>query len=222
MSFKGVAAVRPITTCPRSRSFQISKRRLRASLLLNVAALAAQPTPALRFAAAAIRSHAAIPSRDAGNGKMITVGPKISFSGSRATIENASLGNLIDFAYGLNFDSISGAPHWADAVRFDISAKAEGERVRTKEELRRMLQTLLAERFDLKFHLKTIETSGYSLVVAKDGPKLTKSAPDAESSMSMRSPGNAAEMTVTKWTMAQLAAQLSLMTGQAKDGAIVP
>jgi uncharacterized protein (TIGR03435 family) len=153
---------------------------------------------------------------------MIPVGPKISFSGSRATIENATLGNLIDFAYGSKFESISGAPHWVGSDRFDITARAESERVRTKDEFRQMFQTLLAERFMLKFHLDTKKTRGYSLIVAKNGPKLKKSAPDAESSMSMRSPGNAAEMTVTKWTMAQLATQLSFVTGQSKSGAIVP
>src|ERR1019366_10503763 len=52
-------------------------------------------------------------------------------------------------------------------------------------ELRVMLQTLLAERFKLKFHTDTKEMPGYELLVAKSGPKLTPNngadcVPDAE------------------------------------------
>ncbi len=85
-----------------------------------------------------------------------------------------------------------------------------------------MFQTLLGERFKLKFHLDTKSTRGYSLVVAKNGPKLTKSAPDAESSMRLAAT-SFAEMTVSKWTMAQLVFQLlSLMAGHAEGGSVVP
>src|SRR5205807_1661612 len=40
-----------------------------------------------------------------------------------------------------------------------------------------MLQTLLEERFGLKVHRETREVQGYHLVVGKNGPKLTASAP---------------------------------------------
>lgn len=183
----------------------------------------AQPAaaPALKFEVAAIRPHAALAPRAMGNGEMMTVGTKLSFSGPRATIENVSLGGLIEIAYDLKIVSVAGVPHWADSVQFDITASAEGGRSYTKNEFRRMFQTLLAERFKLKFHLQTKETNGYSLVVAKNGPKLTKSEPDAESSMKLGGT-NYAEMTVSKWTMEQLAFQLSLMTGHADGGSMIP
>jgi uncharacterized protein (TIGR03435 family) len=107
-------------------------------------------------------------------------------------------------------------------VRFDITARAEGERVYTKDEFRQMFQSLLTERFKLKFHLDAKPTGGYSLVVAKNGPKLTKSAPDAESSMRLGSGTSHAEMTVSKWTMEQFASQLSFLAGHVESGALVP
>jgi uncharacterized protein (TIGR03435 family) len=48
----------------------------------------------------------------------------------------------------------------------------------TKEQLRLMLQNLLVERFKLASHRETKELAGYSLVVAKNGPKLKESTGD--------------------------------------------
>ena len=49
------------------------------------------------------------------------------------------------------------------------------------EEVRQMLQTLLAERFQLKFHRETKEQPAYDLVVGNNRPNLKPSAPDVES-----------------------------------------
>jgi uncharacterized protein (TIGR03435 family) len=53
---------------------------------------------------------------------------------------------------------------------YDILAKAEGDAPRTRTEFRRMLQSLLADRFQLRFHRETREFSIYALVVGKNGP----------------------------------------------------
>jgi uncharacterized protein (TIGR03435 family) len=44
-----------------------------------------------------------------------------------------------------------------------------------------MLQSLLADRFKLRFHREMREIPVYELVAAKNGPKLKESAPTAES-----------------------------------------
>jgi len=44
--------------------------------------------------------------------------------------------------------------------------------------MRLMVQTLLAERFQLRVHLETKQLPGYSLVVAKNGPRLKESVRD--------------------------------------------
>jgi uncharacterized protein (TIGR03435 family) len=62
------------------------------------------------------------------------------------------------------------APDWADNQRFDISAKLpEGS---NQEQLPRMLQSLLEERFGLTFHRQSKEGAVNALVVAKGGLKV--------------------------------------------------
>lgn len=53
---------------------------------------------------------------------------------------------------------------------YDILAKAEGNVPRTRAEYRRMPQSLLADRFRLRFHRETRELSVYFLVIGKIGP----------------------------------------------------
>jgi uncharacterized protein (TIGR03435 family) len=63
--------------------------------------------------------------------------------------------------------------------RFDIVAKAAGPA--TEEEMRVMMQSLLASRFGLKVHREEKEMSGMALVVAKDGAKLKANEDQTES-----------------------------------------
>jgi uncharacterized protein (TIGR03435 family) len=80
-------------------------------------------------------------------------------------------------AYG-NID-ISGKPAWADSDFYDIEAKAANTATVTRAELIEMLHQLLADRFKLKLQRETKEVAGYSLTVAKNGPKMIPAAPDA-------------------------------------------
>ena len=61
-----------------------------------------------------------------------------------------------------------GGPGWLDSARFDLQAKAEGA---NENQLRQMLQSLLADRFHLVVHHETKETPVFALVVAKNGPR---------------------------------------------------
>src|SRR5215471_16954916 len=69
-------------------------------------------------------------------------------------------------------------PGWLDGTddttRFAIDATMPPST--TKEQLRVMLQNLLAERFKFAFHLETREHPKYSLVAGKNGPKMKESA----------------------------------------------
>jgi len=73
-------------------------------------------------------------------------------------------------------------PAWIDpptAFNFDILAKA-GSPV-LEDQLKRMLQTLLAERFKLVLHREMRSLPIYTLVVAKNGAKLRKADAREES-----------------------------------------
>ncbi len=60
-----------------------------------------------------------------------------------------------------------------EAAYFDIAARIPSGA--NQDDVRIMLQNLLAERFRLKLHHDTKEVSGYELVIAKTGPQLRES-----------------------------------------------
>jgi len=68
-------------------------------------------------------------------------------------------------------------PDWIQRgdLRFDVEAKAENPASATRQQLLTMLQNLLVERFQMKFHQVTKEEPGFALLVAKNGPKLRTS-----------------------------------------------
>ncbi len=91
--------------------------------------------------------------------------------GGRYTASGVTVKMLIQQAYDVKDYQISGGPSWISSERYDINAKAETPDV-SREQMRVLLQSLLAERFNLKIHRETKELPIYSLVVAKNGPKL--------------------------------------------------
>jgi uncharacterized protein (TIGR03435 family) len=86
-------------------------------------------------------------------------------------MRNVGIGELIMWAFKTGPGQITNV-ETARAVtdRFDIIAKAAGPA--KSDELRIMLQNLLAERFKLATHRETKEVSAYVLVEAKGGHKL--------------------------------------------------
>ncbi len=100
----------------------------------------------------------------------------------RLNIEAAELRQIVGLAYGIQRVRVLGGPGWADSDQFDIAAKAESAEA-TRDEIRGMLQALLAERFKLVVHRETKEIPAYSLVLAKSGSKLKVAAPDRKSGL---------------------------------------
>jgi len=94
--------------------------------------------------------------------------------GNRFSDSLASLTDLIMDAHSVRRYQISGLPVWGDSGRdvYDVDARVEEGRKLTLDEARRMLQTLLADRFQLKIHHETRELPIYALVLGKKPPKL--------------------------------------------------
>jgi uncharacterized protein (TIGR03435 family) len=86
------------------------------------------------------------------------------------TMRNMNLTQILVWAYKISPLQITGLQ---DESRYDIQAKAAGPA--TTDEMRVMLQTLLADRFKMKSHREPKEMSAYALVEAKGGHKLTPS-----------------------------------------------
>ena len=75
---------------------------------------------------------------------------------------------MVSAAYNVPFYRLI-APAWFNTERYDITASLPAGS--TKEQLREMLQNLLAERFKLAAHRGNRELPVYELTVAKGGPK---------------------------------------------------
>lgn len=111
--------------------------------------------------------------------------------------KNIMVSFLVQYAYNLKPDQISGLPGWTSVDRFDLEAKVDeqtaaelnelspDERMRQRE---RMMQTVLADRFKLQVHHGAKEQPVYDLVIAKGGCKL-KLSPSGGSSKMMTGSG---------------------------------
>jgi uncharacterized protein (TIGR03435 family) len=112
------------------------------------------------------------PSKPDAPGKMFGV------NGARFTTLNTTLGDLIKFAYDIQDKQILNGPPWLETDKFDIAAQPDIPGTFTDKQLKSMVQKLLTDRFQLKFHKDTKELSAYVLTVSKSGSKLKKSQGD--------------------------------------------
>jgi|SRR5579883_1122574 len=90
---------------------------------------------------------------------------------------NMSVNALIQLAYNLKPWQIVGGPGWVTTDRYDIEAKKEGNP--GVDEKLEMFRPLLADRFQLQFHRETRQAPIYSLIIAKNGPRLQTAAAGA-------------------------------------------
>jgi uncharacterized protein (TIGR03435 family) len=91
--------------------------------------------------------------------------------GGRFHASATSIKFLIEWAFGLLPAQHSGGPSWLGTDRYDIVAKAEGNA--SEAELKRMAQTLLTDRFKLKYHRESKEVPVLIVSLGKGAPKMT-------------------------------------------------
>ena len=141
------------------------------SLCIAGAAFAQTAAAPVAFEAASVKTSAYGDLRDVLNAYFDTWmrgGPGTNDPG-QITFKNSSLKSLVVSAYGVKRYQISG-PDWLDAGGFNIIAKVPPGV--SKQQVKVMLQNLLAERFKLALHHEKRELAVYTLVVAKNGPKM--------------------------------------------------
>jgi uncharacterized protein (TIGR03435 family) len=134
-------------------------------------ALSGQPAARPEFEVASIKLSASVePQR-------VRVG--LHVDGSQVSGAALSLENMIGIAYRVKRYQISG-PDWLASERFDVNAKIpEGG---SEKQVPEMLQALLEDRFQMKFHRESRELPVYGLIVGKNGPKLEEAESDAHAS----------------------------------------
>jgi uncharacterized protein (TIGR03435 family) len=123
------------------------------------------------FEVAAIR-----PAKDDGNHSSNT-------DNSLYRAHNLNLKELIARAYDVDISLVSGGPSWIDSESYDITARIPEEFAhQTRDKLPQMIQSLLAERFQLVVRREPKQVSGYALVLAKKGTKMEPAKPDEKGS----------------------------------------
>jgi uncharacterized protein (TIGR03435 family) len=135
------------------------------------------------------------------------------YPGGRLSFMNVALGQIILEAFSVKRYQLSGGPGWLDTERFNIDAKAEGDP--TRQQMMAMLQTLLADRFQLKVHRQTREGDVYALVVVKGGPKLKEStAQDSHIYLYRNTPP---EMPGVNYTYVGQKASMAMLAGRLEE-----
>jgi uncharacterized protein (TIGR03435 family) len=95
-----------------------------------------------------------------------TSGNPFKISGNRITV-TGTLRAFIADAYHIKDYQLGATPDWAGTQLYAITANAPGDAAPTQDQVRPMLQALLADRFQLKFHRETKELPVYHLIQAK-------------------------------------------------------
>ena len=107
------------------------------------------------------------------------------------------LATYLGFAYKLTFSQRDllrpQLPKWATTDRFDIQAKAAGNA--TRDQMRLMMQSLLAARFKLAVHTETRELPVFGLVLEKPGKMGPYLAPFSDATSCASPPGSGASPT---------------------------
>jgi uncharacterized protein (TIGR03435 family) len=98
---------------------------------------------------------------------------------------NTSAKNLIEWAYSVHPCQIIGAPDWIGADKFNIVAIPNMAGLPSWEQWNTMVKTLLADRWQLRFHREQKELPVYGIQIGEGGPKLTRSAADPARPWSM-------------------------------------
>jgi uncharacterized protein (TIGR03435 family) len=142
------------------------KRTILAITSVSLLALSLLQAQAPSFAVASVKKSAPPGT----GGIYINTGQR---KGSSWNAGNATLRTLTRSAYFPRYQmqgQIVGGPSWFDTERFDITARIDG--TPTQDQVRAMVRTLLADRFNLSTHAETRELLVFALVIARNDRRL--------------------------------------------------
>jgi uncharacterized protein (TIGR03435 family) len=112
----------------------------------------------------------------------------------------------VAWAYGVKDFQVTG-PGWMDQSGFDIVAKTSG--AATVEEMRPMLRTLLAERFQLEAHTERKETPAWVLTVGKNGLSEAVKESSEDGDIAIQPDPSKMQVTIRRGGTAQMVALLA-------------
>jgi bla regulator protein blaR1 len=143
---------------------------------------AAATAPVFEYEVASIKPYKPAPGDPPG---MIRMGIMTPADGLNAT--GVTVRDLVQMAYGVQPYQVTGGPDWFGSERLEIDAKMESSVADALAKLsqddktlvrQKMLQALLADRFQLTIHRETKELPTYTLTIGKNGSKLVEAKPE--------------------------------------------
>lgn len=175
-----------------------------------------------RFEAATIRPFAPEPS---GTGFPSGVGGGPGSANPRRVVyTNLTLENLVMLAYNVKQYQVS-APEWMDSIVARFTIEGTVRPGATQQQVNRMLQSLLAERFKLMLHRETKEAAVQELAVVAGGPKLKNAVLGPKSRprivQELIAKDGARKIIATAQTVEQLADLLSVQASSLLGGPVL-
>ena len=171
------------------------------ALALLACALGSAGQSGASFSGGAFEVASVKPAATSGSAVKEPEPEKITVTPKGITMRNISLRNCLRWAYSVQDSQISG-PGWMEAQRFDIVARSAEEA--EPDQLRLMMQGLLAQRFRLMLRREAKEIPVYEMLPGKKGVRFQKST-GAENGMAPE----AGALVFRNYSMADLAARLA-------------
>ena len=134
-----------------------------------------------------------------------------AISHGTVTLTNTTLSECIRFAYGLMNEEQVAGPDWIRdrSLRYQIVAKAPPDT--PDDQIHRMMQTLLSQRFRLETHYESRKVPHLDLTVSRNGPNMPRPEGDGPSERRHYSPGR---LSYTRLSMSRLVLLLSRLLKQ--------
>lgn len=152
------------------------------------------PAPRRVFEAASIKPNKSGPQTGT------WTSPIAFLPGGRFTATNVTLVDVIVQVYSTRRIQMEGGPDWIDSERFDIVAKPDAAEGELKQaDVRPMVQALLEDRFQLKFHRETKDRPVLALV-----GKLPAAFQESKEGAPAVTPGDRGKLTFQHWAMTGL------------------
>jgi uncharacterized protein (TIGR03435 family) len=139
---------------------------------------------------------------------------RINISGGRLAITNGSLKTLIRNAYEIESFQLAGEPRWLDTDMYDIVATTGSSEPISPDQLKLLLQNLLADRFQLKVHWETRKAPVYELLLDKNGPKFKENSGAQEPGINTQKGSGKGRMQGTREPVSILASNLGNQLGR--------
>jgi uncharacterized protein (TIGR03435 family) len=105
-------------------------------------------------------------------------GQIVTLRGVEVITTNTTVRDLINLAYWLHPKQVTGGPAWVEAEKYDMAGKPDAPGQPNVDQMKMMIQKLLADRFQLKFHFEKRDLSAYAVRITKTGARIIKSQDD--------------------------------------------